>query len=66
MSVVQEAKEKPLDGRYILHEKLGEGGMGSVFRATDRLTGGTIALKQINVSTDELRFASPWPANSRP
>ncbi len=47
-----------IDGRYLLQEKLGEGGMGSVFRAADRLTGEVVALKQINVSADQLHFAS--------
>lgn len=33
--------------RYILHESLGKGGMGEVFRATDRLTGREVALKRV-------------------
>ncbi len=33
--------------RYILGERLGSGGMGSVVRATDRLTGETVALKRM-------------------
>jgi tRNA A-37 threonylcarbamoyl transferase component Bud32/tetratricopeptide (TPR) repeat protein len=33
--------------RYILKQPLGTGGMGAVFRAQDRLMGGTIALKRI-------------------
>ncbi len=32
-------------GRYQLEELLGQGGMGTVYRATDRRTGGTVALK---------------------
>jgi len=39
--------------RYQLHEKLGQGGMGTVYRATDRLTGDTIALKQIITNTSK-------------
>lgn len=36
-----------IGNRYILHERLGAGGMGVVYRATDRLTGEVIALKQV-------------------
>ena len=39
---------EPLIGhRYQLHEKIGQGRMGSVFRATDRLTGQIVALKRV-------------------
>lgn len=36
-----------VNNRYILQDKLGEGGMGAVWKAVDRLTGKTVALKQV-------------------
>ncbi len=44
--------------RYRLQDKLGQGGMGVVYRATDRLTGETIALKQVQVPAKLLTFMS--------
>ncbi len=38
-------------GRYTLHELIGKGGMGAVYRASDRLTGETVALKQVLLDT---------------
>ncbi len=38
-----------LGGRYELYEKLGAGGMGAVYRAFDRLTGETLALKRVHL-----------------
>ncbi len=40
-----------VNGRYIIHEKIGEGGMGVVFRAMDRLAEQILAFKQVIVPT---------------
>ncbi|MEM7035020.1 MAG: serine/threonine-protein kinase, partial [Chloroflexota bacterium] len=44
--------------RYILHEVIGQGGMGIVHRATDRLTGEIVALKQVHLTTENRAFLS--------
>ncbi|MEM7028917.1 MAG: tetratricopeptide repeat protein [Chloroflexota bacterium] len=44
--------------RYILHESIGQGGMGVVHRATDRLTGEIVALKQVHLSKRKLAVLS--------
>jgi len=36
-----------LTGRYVILSPIGQGGMGSVFRASDRLTANTVALKSL-------------------
>jgi len=40
--------------RYLLHDQLGAGGMGSVHRATDRLTNKTVALKRVRLTPNAL------------
>lgn len=40
--------------RYLLHERIGKGGMGEVYRATDRLTNQQVALKRVLAPTDLL------------
>ncbi|MEM7113989.1 MAG: hypothetical protein AAF614_16260 [Chloroflexota bacterium] len=47
-----------INGRYHLHEPLGQGGMGIVHRATDRLTGEIVTLKQVLLPVSQLFFAS--------
>jgi len=50
--------QTPINTRYIIQEKLGAGAMGVVYQATDRLTGATIALKRVTISSSQLDFAS--------
>ncbi len=50
--------ETLLTSRYHLQAKLGEGGMGIVNRALDRLTGNIVALKRIQVPAEVLQFMS--------
>ncbi len=47
-----------INGRYQLHNKIGQGGMGIVHRATDRLTGEIVALKQVFLPVEQIMFAS--------
>lgn len=44
--------------RYVLLNEIGQGGMGIVYRALDRLTGKIVALKQVLTPTHQLVFGS--------
>jgi tetratricopeptide (TPR) repeat protein len=50
--------------RYLLRERLGAGGMGEVYRATDKLNGKTLALKRVIASPGDLAFASKAESSS--
>ena len=47
MSVVQ-----LIANRFELHDLLGRGGMGAVYRATDTLTGELVAVKVLDQTSD--------------
>ncbi len=47
-----------INQRYTILDKLGEGSFGAVYRAHDRLTGDTVALKHLTVSNAQLMFLS--------
>ena len=53
-----------INGRYQLHEKLGQGGMGIVYRATDRLTHEIVALKQIFLPYTQKLLTSIAPSQT--
>jgi serine/threonine protein kinase len=50
--------EPTIGRRYVLKEHLGTGGMGIVYRATDKLTGQPVAIKQVTTPESKLHFAT--------
>ncbi|MEM7028916.1 MAG: tetratricopeptide repeat protein [Chloroflexota bacterium] len=52
------ALSQPPNPRYVFQKVIGQGGMGIVHQATDRLTGGTVALKQVSVPIENFEFMS--------
>jgi eukaryotic-like serine/threonine-protein kinase len=47
---------KRIGNRYLLHSTIGQGGMGIVYRATDRLTGREVALKSVITDLEALNI----------
>ena len=47
---------KRIGNRYLLHTTIGQGGMGIVYRATDRLTGREVALKSVIADLEALNI----------
>ena len=45
-----------VDNRYLLLDQVGAGGMGTVYRAEDRLTNTAVALKRVTTPTANLNF----------
>ena len=61
MTVTDRPRERPagpgyLAGRYLLLEQIGRGGMGEVFRASDRLLSMDVALKRVTARPTRLEF----------
>jgi serine/threonine protein kinase len=50
--------QQPISQRYHVLNLIDEGSMGKVYRAIDRLTGNTIALKSVQTAAKNLVFAS--------
>lgn len=51
-----------INNRYIVHNLLGKGGMGAVYRVTDRLNGQVVALKQVTSLSEQLNI-TPTPGS---
>lgn len=59
----EQMAERVVGNRYRLVNEIGHGGMGTVFRATDQLTGQPVALKQLVSELADLDFASRGSAS---
>jgi predicted ATPase len=47
-----------ISNRYRLLNQIGQGGMGAVYRAVDRLSGQPVALKRVTMPGEQLQFGS--------
>lgn len=54
--MLDSATQEVIGNRYVLGQKLGSGGMGTVYRAFDHLTGDTVALKRVTIAPSQLSF----------
>src|SRR5260221_9204292 len=52
--MVSSAQTQVVGRRYLIQEQIGEGGMGAVYRATDRLTGENVALKRVTAMMQDI------------
>lgn len=56
--MTEDAPARIIGGRYQLIRAIGSGNMGTVYEASDRLTGQVIALKQVKVAPEYLEYGS--------